>query len=44
MATEKADDDLQTPGTKALAAMLLNLFHLNLDFPASRKLTKNGYD
>ena len=44
MATAIAADNLSTPGTRASAAMLLTLFYIILEFPASRKLTKNGYD
>ena len=40
--TAIAVEDLPTPGTRASAAMPLTLFHKNLQFPASRKLTNDG--
>ena len=39
-----AADNLPTPVSRTSAAMLLTLFNLNLEFPASRKSTKNGHD
>ena len=43
MATAIAADNLLTPGTRVSAVMLLALLHMNLEFPASRNITKNGY-
>ena len=35
-----AADNLPTPATRASAAMLLTLFRLIIDFPASQKLNR----